>query len=143
VVDPEIGVDMRRFPSAGHLSLWAGVCPGNNESAGKGHSGRTTKGDIWLAGALVQAAWAASRTRKPYLKDKYYRIAARRGKKRAAVAIVHKILIYAYYVPMARIISGVKRVDPESIAHVKILTKQGIIADSDAKPKNKNLILEG
>ena len=78
VIVAEIGTDMTRFPTAGHLASWAGMCPGNNESAGKRRTGRTTKGSRWLRTVLVQAAWAASHTKNTYLSAHYRRIAARR-----------------------------------------------------------------
>ncbi len=87
---------MRRFPSAKHLASWAGVCPGNHESAGKRKSGRTRKGSRWLREALVEAARAAARTRNTYLAAQYRRLAARRGGHRAAVAVAHPMLVIAY-----------------------------------------------
>jgi transposase len=97
VLIAELGVDMSVFPSVRHAAAWAGVCPGNNESAGKrkGQPGR--KGNIHLTTTLVQAAMSASKTKGTYLKEKYWRLKARRGAMRAALAVAHKILIAAYH----------------------------------------------
>lgn len=96
IIVSEIGVDMSRFPTARHLAAWAGVAPGNNESGGKRRSGRTRKGNKPLGAALNQASHAASRT-KTYLGAQYGRIAPRRGKKKAIMAVSHSILVIAYY----------------------------------------------
>jgi transposase len=97
VIIAELGVDMTVFADEHHLASWAGVCPGNNESAGKRKSGRARKGNPHLRAVLVQAATGAGRTGGTYLKDKYHRLRARRGPKRAALAVAHKILISAYH----------------------------------------------
>jgi len=93
----EIGADMTRFPTANHLVSWAGMCPGHNESAGKKRSGKTRKGSPWLRGALVQAAHAAARAKQTYLAAQYRRLTARRGTKKAAVAVGHSILVIVYH----------------------------------------------
>jgi transposase len=97
VIIAELGIDMSVFQSVPQLASWAGVCPGNNESAGKRKSSRIPKGNIYLKTALVEAANAAARTKGTYLRDKFYRLKARRGYKRAVVAIAHKILVSIYH----------------------------------------------
>ncbi len=94
----EIGADMDQFGSEARLASWTGMCPGNNESAGKRKSGKTTKGNRWLRTTLVQVAWAASHTKATYLSAQYRRLAARRGKKRALVALGHTILGIIFHV---------------------------------------------
>jgi transposase len=97
VIVSEIGNDMSRFPTADHLAAWAGVAPGNNESAGKRYSGKTRKGNQALEVTLIQAAHAAAHTHNTYLASQYHRLAPRRGKKRAIVAVAHSILVIAYH----------------------------------------------
>ena len=97
VIIAELGVDMSVFQNASQLASWAGVCPGNNESAGKRKSSRIPKGNVYLKSALVEAANSAAKAKGTYLRDKFYRLKARRGYKRAAVAIAHKILMAIYH----------------------------------------------
>jgi transposase len=94
----EIGTDMEQFGNEARLASWTGMCPGNNESAGKRKSGKTTKGNRWLRATLVQVAWAASHTKATYLAVHYRRLAARRGKKRALVGLGHTLLGIIYHV---------------------------------------------
>jgi transposase len=97
VIIAETGGDMTRFPTAGHLASWAGLCPGNNESAGKRKTGKTRPGDVWLTNALTQAAWAASRSKDNFLKTRYWRLARRAGKNKALIAVAHQILVIVWH----------------------------------------------
>lgn len=94
----EVGTDMSRFPSAGHLAAWAGLAPDNHERGGKGLSGQTRKGSQWLRTGFVQAANAAARQKNSYLAAQYHRLAARRGRQRALIAVAHSILVIAYHI---------------------------------------------
>jgi len=130
----EIGNDMGQFPSEQHLASWAGMCPGNNESAGKKKSGRITQGNNYLKIILVQCGWAATRTKGTYLRSKYDSLVGRRGKKRALIAVGHKILIATYFILKNQIpykelgneFLENKKKDKQILHHLKRLKELGI-----------------
>lgn len=97
IILAEIGLDMSRFPTAGHLSSWAGLCPGNNESAGKRKSGKTNKGNKYLKSTLIQSAKSAQKNKNSFFHAQYQRVVVRRGANRATVAVAHSILIAIYH----------------------------------------------
>ena len=96
-IGSEIGIDMSRFPTAGHLVSWAGLCPRNDESAGKRRSTRLRKGAVWLKTTLVQCAWAGSRKKASYLQAQFQRLRHRRGPKKVICAVAASILTAAYH----------------------------------------------
>jgi transposase len=130
----ELGSDMSKFPNQKHIASWAGMSPGNNESAGKKKSGRTTQGNNNVKTLLVQFGWAATRTKGTYLRSKYDSLVGRRGKKRALVAIGHKILIAAYYILKDKVkykdLGGEflqnRRADKQVEHHIKKLKELGV-----------------
>jgi transposase len=128
----EIGVDMSVFPDEHHLSSWAGICPGNEESAGKRLRSRTTRGNRWLRRALVEAAWAAGRTKGSYLGAQYRRLAARRGKKRALLAVGHSLLVIFYHMLKSEVeyqdlgVEYFESLDPERLRRYLVKRLQGL-----------------
>jgi transposase len=136
----EMGSDMSRFPDADHLAAWAGVAPGNNESAGKHYSGKTRKGNKVLRTSLVQAAHAAVKVKDTYLAAQYHRLAGRRGKKKAIGAVAHSILVIAYYMLLRKEpyreagADFFDRLNPEAIAHRLVQRLQQLGYQADLRP---------
>jgi transposase len=138
----EIGVDMTIFPDEHHLSSWCGMCPGNEESAGRRLRSRTRKGNRWLRRALTEAAWAASHTKNTYLAAQFRRLAARRGKKRALVAVGHSLLVIIYHVLKNNVEyhdlgpDYFDKLEPERLRRYLVKRLQNLGFDVALSPKN-------
>jgi len=138
----EIGVDMTVFPDEHHLASWCGMCPGNEESAGRRLRSRTRKGNRWLRRALVEAAWAASHVKKSYLQAQYRRLAGKRGKKRALLAVGHSLLVIIYHVLKNNVEycdlgpNYFDRLDPERMRRYLVKRLQSLGFDVTLSPKN-------
>jgi transposase len=127
----EIGPDMGVFPDEHHLSSWCGICPGNEESAGKRLGGRTRQGNRWLRRALTESAWAASHVKGSYLAAQYRRLAGRRGKKRALVAVAHTLLVIVCHVLKGAEFKDLgrdyfERLEPERLRRYLVKRLQGL-----------------
>jgi transposase len=138
----EIGVDMGIFPDAHHLASWCGMCPGNEESAGRRLRSRTRKGNRWLRRALAEAAWAASRAKNSYLRAQFRRLASKRGKKRALVAVGHSLLVIIYQVLKNNVEyrdlgpDYFERLEPERLRRYLVKRLQNLGDDVTLSPKN-------
>jgi len=137
----EIGIDMSIFPDEHHLASWCGLCPGNEESAGKRLRSRTRKGNRWLRRALTEAAWAASHLKNSYLSAQYRRLAARRGKKRALLALGHSLLVIIYHVLKHKVEyrdlgpDYFGRLEPERLRRYLVKRLQGLGYEVSLTPK--------
>lgn len=138
----EIGVDMSVFPDEHHLSSWCGMCPGNEESAGRRLRSRMRKGNRWLRRALVEAAWAASHAKKSYLRAQFRRLAPRRGNKRALVAVGHSLLVIIYHVLKYNVEyrdlgpDYFDRLEPERLRRYLVKRLQNLGYDVTLSPRN-------
>jgi transposase len=138
----EIGVDMTVFPDEHHLASWCGLCPGNEESAGRRLRSRTRKGNRWLRRALAEAAWAASRVKQSYLTAQFRRLAAKRGKKRALTAVAHSLLVIIYHVLKHNLEyrdlgpDYFARLEPERLRRYLVKRLQSLGYDVTLSPKN-------
>jgi transposase len=138
----EIGVDMTIFPDEHHLASWCGMCPGNEESGGRRLRSRMRKGNRWLRRALVEAAWAASRVKKSYLRAQFRRLAPRRGKNRALVAVGHSLLVIIYHVLKYNVEyrdlgpDYFDRLEPERLRRYLVKRLQSLGYDVTLSPKN-------
>jgi transposase len=138
----EIGVDMTIFADEHHLASWTGICPGNEESGGRRLRSRTRKGNRWLRRALAEAAWAASKVKKSYLTAQFRRLAAKRGKKRALLAVAHSLLTVIYHVLKHHAEyrdlgpDYFDRLEPERLRRYLVKRLQGLGYDVALSPKN-------
>jgi transposase len=140
----EIGTDMGVFPDEHHLASWCGLCPGNEESAGKRLRSRTRKGNRWLRRTLAEAAWAASRVKDSYLRAQYRRLVGRRGKKRALLAVAHSLLVIIYHVLKHQVeyrdlgADYFDRLEPERLRRYLVKRLQGLGYEVSLTPKTSD-----